>query len=101
MAQFSSSLNNPFQVKNIMPDYAKGISVNSGYVSENYGYIAASKQWNGGNGEFKLNGIDFFYGGSVWGVSGFANGQVFLPVSPGDKIQFTNGHAEFYPLKGA
>lgn len=109
MTQFNSSINNPFQVNNVMPDYGAGISKKLGieYTAETDGYIIFEcRVPDDKAAQLFLNGTRFeWYAWNTTGVdTACFSAQFVIPKNTKYKITKADnyqGFMYFFPCKGA
>lgn len=84
---------------NLMPDYSKGVLIESGYKAPSAGYVYAKTGGiEGTSGKLSVNGVEVGAGSNTDG--GFVYSSTYALVSKDDVITFTASTANFYPLKG-
>lgn len=84
---------------NLMPDYSKGVLIESGYKAPSAGYVyARTGGIEGTSGKLSVNGVEVGTGSNTDG--GFVYSSTYALVSKDDVITFTASKANFYPLKG-
>ena len=84
-----------------MPDWSRAISISSGYVATDYGWLNWGKYSSGlYAGVCYVNGIAVGECHNTYGDR-TGGGNAFVPLSPSDVVTYSDaGWAQFVPMKG-
>lgn len=110
MTQFSSSINNPFQLNSaipeimssVMPDYSAGVGKGGSFTADYSGYMRVNLPASNSHTTFSIGGSGFQLDNQ--GTSNHNNEIYMYPVGKGVTVSFsvmTNVSIIFYPCKGA